>query len=89
MAIHQHQALGVINMLFMNRIRVVKRVETLRLQNIEQLKDLDKSEKMELDEAVGSSGSKPLNKKQQKAKQTIEQKYVSFQFYKYWEHRFL
>jgi len=77
MAIHQHQALGVINMLFMNRIRVVKRVETLRLQNIEQLKDLDKSEKMELDEAVGSSGSKPLNKKQQKAKQTIEQKYAA------------
>lgn len=78
MAIHQHQALGVINMLFMNRLRVVKRVETIRLQNEEENKELNRSEKAEMQAAVGSVGTKPLNKKQQKAKQAVEQKYVSF-----------
>lgn len=77
MAIHQHQALGVINMLFMNRLRVVKRVETIRLQNEEEQKEMNRLEKAELEAAVGSAGSKPLNKKQQKAKQAVEQKYVS------------
>lgn len=77
MAIHQHQALGVINMLFMNRLRVVKRVETIRLQNEEEQKELNRSEKAELEAAVGSAGSKPLNKKQQKAKQAVEQKYAA------------
>jgi hypothetical protein len=78
MAIHQHQALSVINMLFMNRLRVVRRVETLRIQHNEELKQLDRSEKEEIAGVMASAGSKPLNKKQQKTKETIEQKYVSF-----------
>jgi len=77
MAIHQHQALGVINMLFMNRMRVVRRVETLRIQNNEELRELDRNEKAELDEVMKAAGGKPLNKKQQKSKQTIEQKYAT------------
>lgn len=77
MAIHQHQALGVINMLFMNRMRVVKRVEMLRLQHNEELRVLDRSEKTEIDAVAVTSGSKTPNKKQQKAIQTLEQKYAA------------
>ena len=82
MAIHQHQALGVINMLFMNRMRVVKRVEMLRLQHNEELRVLDRSEKTEIDAVAVTSGSKTPNKKQQKAIQTLEQKYVSYNLQK-------
>lgn len=77
MAIHQHQALSVINMLFMNRMRVVKRVEMLRLQHNEELGELGRAKQAEINSTLGPIGAKGLSKKQQKQKQTIEQKYVS------------
>jgi len=76
MSVHQHQALSVINMLFMSRIRAVKRVEMLWLQDIAQLKKLEEQFAEERRVAINATPGKALNKKQQKTKDQLEEKHA-------------
>jgi len=73
MQVHQHQALSVINMLFMNRIRSMKRVEVEHLQDRKEHDEFAATLQIEMD-AITPVGKAP-NKGQQKKIDLMKKKH--------------